>query len=102
MYIELFHLVKTYTEDVDGSYPELNSEQDHFDLAAATQYIYERILKAVMEHTQQVCKSRNLVIMGGCALNCSANSNITDRWKNVWIMPNQRCGLLYWCDTEVL
>ena len=68
--------------------PELNSEQDHFDLAAATQHIYEMILKAVMEHAKGVCNSRNLVMMGGCALNCSANSNITWRWDNVWIMPN--------------
>ena len=46
------------------------------------------ILKAVMEHAKGVCNSRNLVMMGGCALNCSANSNITWRWDNVWIMPN--------------
>jgi carbamoyltransferase len=26
--------------------------------------------------------------MGGCALNCSANSNITDKFNNTWIMPN--------------
>ena len=26
--------------------------------------------------------------MGGCALNCSANSEITEGWENVWIMPN--------------
>jgi carbamoyltransferase len=26
--------------------------------------------------------------MGGCALNCVANSNITGDWANVWIMPN--------------
>ena len=26
--------------------------------------------------------------MGGCALNCVANSAVTKNWKNVWIMPN--------------
>ena len=26
--------------------------------------------------------------MGGCALNCSANSLIKDYFKNIWIMPN--------------
>jgi carbamoyltransferase len=26
--------------------------------------------------------------MGGCALNCSANSSIKSDWNNVWIMPN--------------
>jgi carbamoyltransferase len=26
--------------------------------------------------------------MGGCALNCKANSQIKNHWDNVWIMPN--------------
>jgi carbamoyltransferase len=32
-----------------------------------------------------MCPHENLVIMGGCALNCVANSKITG--KNIWIMP---------------
>lgn len=68
--------------------PELTSEQDLFDLAAATQQVYEMILDNIISHARKVCKSKNLVIMGGCALNCSANSNITHNYDNVWIMPN--------------
>ena len=30
----------------------------------------------------------NLVFMGGCALNCSANTQLWDIYKDIWIMPN--------------
>jgi carbamoyltransferase len=68
--------------------PELNTEQDHFDIAAATQRVYEIILQQVITYAKTVSRSKNLVIMGGCALNCSANSTITKEYDNVWIMPN--------------
>ncbi|MGA1048853.1 MAG: carbamoyltransferase C-terminal domain-containing protein, partial [Minisyncoccia bacterium] len=34
--------------------------------------------------------SKNLILMGGCALNCVANSKIAQsgKWENIWIMPN--------------
>ena len=68
--------------------PELTTEQDMFDLAAATQYVYELMLNVIIEDAKEKVDSKNLVIMGGCALNCSANSNITHKYDNVWIMPN--------------
>lgn len=68
--------------------PELNTEQDHFDIAAATQLVYEIILRQVVTHAKKLCSSKNLVLMGGCALNCSANSTITEEYDSVWIMPN--------------
>lgn len=68
--------------------PELQSEQDHFDLAAAVQAVYEYILSVVISYSKTLVKSDNLVLMGGSALNCSANSGITTAYDNVWIMPN--------------
>ena len=51
------------------------------DLAASAQALYEKeVLKLV-----NMCPKENLVIMGGCALNCVANSKI--KGKNIWIMP---------------
>jgi carbamoyltransferase len=41
-------------------------------------------LKLTVELTGQ----KNIVLMGGCALNCLANRHIEDYFKNVWIMPN--------------
>jgi len=57
--------------------PKARSE----DLAASVQDLYERELLKLVE----MCPHENLVIMGGCALNCVANSKI--KGKNIWIMP---------------
>ena len=52
------------------------------DLAASVQAVYEDELLRLVEK----CSEENLVIMGGCALNCVANSKI--QGKNIWIMPS--------------
>ena len=73
-------------------HPELTSEQDFFDLAAATQARYERIFLDVLTYAHSIVPSDNLVLMGGCALNCVANrlaiNPLYSKFKNVWIMPN--------------
>ena len=52
------------------------------NLAASVQALYEKkFLKLV-----DMCPKKNLIIMGGCALNCVANSKIKN--KNIWIMPS--------------
>ena len=63
---------------VDNIFPEARPE----DLAASIQDLYERELLKLVE----LCPHENLVIMGGCALNCVANSKI--KGKNIWIMPS--------------
>ena len=68
--------------------PDLTTEQDMFDLAAATQQIYTELLQGISTWASSNLPSKNLVLMGGCALNCVANSTITADWNNVWIMPN--------------
>lgn len=68
--------------------PDLTTEQDMFDIAAATQTVYTDILKSITTYARINLSSENLILMGGCALNCSANSEITKDWNNVWIMPN--------------
>jgi len=66
--------------------PELTTEQDMFDIAAATQKVYEMILEETLRFWRR--SSSNLVLMGGCALNCSANSIAYKYFDKVWIMPN--------------
>ena len=51
------------------------------DLAASVQLLYEKELLKLVD----MCPKKNLIIMGGCALNCVANSKI--KGKNIWIMP---------------
>lgn len=68
--------------------PELNTPQDIMDIAAAVQAIYVHILKYISDWARQNSPSGNLVLMGGCALNCAANSVIRGNWNDAWIMPN--------------
>ena len=53
-----------------------------FELAASVQKVYEEILLKLVD---KYCKKDNLILSGGCALNCVANSLVK---KNIWIMPN--------------
>ena len=60
------------------------------NLASSAQSVVEaKLTNLVLKH----CPSRNLVMMGGVALNCVANSKIAGLGKNIWIMPNPGdCG----------
>jgi carbamoyltransferase len=62
---------------------------DHyFDIAAGVQSVYEYHLKRILKQVRNIAPNENIVFMGGCALNCSANHLLKDFYKNVWIMPN--------------
>ena len=52
------------------------------NLAASVQALYEKKFLELVD----MCPKKNLVLMGGCALNCVANSKIKN--KNIWIMPS--------------
>lgn len=63
-------------------------QQDQFDIASAVQKVYELRLIEFMEYAQAKTGKHNLVFMGGCALNCSANTKLWDIFNDIWIMPN--------------
>lgn len=62
-------------------------EKDYFNVAAASQKIYEEVFENILQKAQKLCKSNNLVLAGGCALNCLANRLAYKYYDNVWIMP---------------
>lgn len=64
------------------------TEQDKFDIAASVQYVYELRLIEFMQMAKQITGKSNLVFMGGCALNSSANTLLWNIFNDVWIMPN--------------
>ena len=68
--------------------PELNSIQDYADIAAGVQAVYEYVFEHLIRQTRKLVPSRNIVLMGGCALNCVANRIAYKYFTNVWIMPN--------------
>jgi carbamoyltransferase len=64
------------------------TEQDKFDIAAAVQKVYQLRLNEFMHMAYTITGKKNLVFMGGCALNSSANTLLWNIFKDVWIMPN--------------
>ena len=63
-------------------------DANEFDLAASAQVVYEEELIKLLKLTRSLTGEKNLVLMGGCALNCLANRHTHDFFENVWIMPN--------------
>lgn len=61
---------------------------DTFDIAAGTQAVYEYILEVILSSAKFYSGSENLVLMGGCALNCAANRLLGKYYTNIWVMPN--------------
>jgi carbamoyltransferase len=64
------------------------TEKDKFDIAAAVQYVYELRLAEFMMMAKKITGKTNLVFMGGCALNSSANTLLWNIFDMIWIMPN--------------
>jgi carbamoyltransferase len=70
-------------------YPDDNSEQWKFDIASNTQWVAEEEIMKIMNKAKKIVpESRNLVFMGGVALNCVANEKVASEWDDIWIMPN--------------
>lgn len=94
-----------YYKEVDEYFPSYNkqkynfhkgitdwgmaiTEQDRFDIAAAVQVVYEQRLNQFMRMAKSLTGKNNLVFMGGCALNSSANTLLWKIFDMIWIMPN--------------
>ena len=62
-------------------------DQDRYDIAAAVQKVFEMQVYAIMLTAKQLGSSKNLVYMGGCAMNSKFNKLLPSLWDNVWIFP---------------
>jgi carbamoyltransferase len=69
--------------------PESEISQAHMNFALAVQEVTESIIIALARTAQKVTNSRNLVMAGGVALNCVANSKIAKEglFDKIWIQP---------------
>lgn len=67
---------------------EYRPEMTDFQIAASAQYTVEQLLHEIMARARQVGRSKNLVYMGGVALNCAANEHLGNYFDRIWIMPN--------------
>jgi carbamoyltransferase len=61
---------------------------DSFEIAASTQLMYEILFRNALEKAKELTNSKNLVLMGGCALNCLANRFTGHYFDKTWIYPN--------------
>lgn len=67
----------------------LENLQDQCDLAAAVQRVFEQQVSSVMQLARGLNRSNDLVYMGGCAMNKTANSKVVDPiFDNRWTLPN--------------
>ena len=63
---------------------------DRENIAASIQALAEQVLTGLARWIARATRSRRLVLMGGVALNCVANSRIAAMglFDDIWIMPN--------------
>jgi len=69
--------------------PETKITQREMDLARSVQEVTEEIMLRMARHVYQQTGQKNLVLAGGCALNCVANGRILREgpYENIWIQP---------------
>jgi carbamoyltransferase len=69
---------------------EQHRDWRYVDIAASTQSIYEEYLVGIIKYAAKHATSSNLVLSGGCALNCVANNLVHygKFFKNVYVPPN--------------
>lgn len=67
--------------------PELQTQQDMYDIAAATQAIFEYCVSILSIWAKATTGSDYVALAGGGALNRDAIGKIRNQWKNVWVPP---------------
>ena len=79
----------TFKHNLHLGLPYHNDYGDHqYDIAASAQELTELLIRIVIQRARKLGQSKNLVYMGGVALNCKANSELGNYFDSVWIMPN--------------
>ena len=71
-----------------GFDPDQFVGEDNHNIAAAGQWITEKLIQDIMCKAAHLTRSDNLVYMGGVALNCLANQYLGRYFNDIWIMPN--------------
>jgi carbamoyltransferase len=69
--------------------PESEISQREMDLARSVQEVTEEVMLRMCRHVRKTTGQKNLVLAGGCALNCVANGKILEAkiFDNIWIQP---------------
>ena len=95
MYGDFIHSSRdlSFKQNLHVGCDEYHPGMTDFEIAASAQYTLEQCLHDLLEQASRVSISKNLVYMGGVALNCKANDRLGAYFQNIWIMPNPGdCG----------
>ena len=69
--------------------PELKSKQDMYDIAAATQAVFEYCIKILSNYAHYKTNGgKAIAFAGGGAMNKKAMDQVRKEWDNVWIPTN--------------
>jgi carbamoyltransferase len=68
--------------------PELSSQQDMYDIAAATQHIFEYCVSVLSIWAKVQTDAKHIALAGGGALNKDAIDKIKGHWDSVWVPRN--------------
>lgn len=71
-----------------GIFSSKEIEDHKFSIAKAAQDIYEKIILDIVKKYLLKTGHKKLILSGGCALNCTANSKLLELVENMWIFPN--------------
>ena len=68
--------------------PELNTQQDLYDIAAATQAVFEYCLLNLAAWTKAQTKCKHLALAGGGAMNKQAVDLLRSKWETIHVPQN--------------
>lgn len=63
-------------------------DSNRADIAAAVQKVFEEQAYWAVEHAFELAGTRDLVYMGGCAMNSQFNKILETRCRRLWSLPN--------------
>jgi len=69
-------------------HPELTSQQDMYDIAAATQFVFEYCVLNIAAWAQAQTGCKHLALAGGGAMNRDAITKLGHKWESVYVPAN--------------
>ena len=66
---------------------KLNQFETKANIASSAQKIFEEIFFKIVQQSLRYYRSKNLVLSGGCAMNCLANGKLSSQniYKNIFV-----------------
>ena len=88
MFFDNIHLKINLRNGCRGIFSEEEIKAEKFNIALGAQLVYEEILKTIISTYLKRTGYNKIIMSGGCALNCRANSLLLDMVDRLWIFPN--------------